>query len=92
VSRRKRNDPLNFREVIVKCPHGHELCSLVQTKTGGLYRDNSRIEPGRKIKVLCPACREDGRYPDYQASWETIDSALKAAWGTRDEGRVLKLH
>jgi hypothetical protein len=64
VSRRKRNDPLNFREVILKCPHDHELCSLVQTWTGRLYQDDNRIEPGEKIKALCPACREDGRYPD----------------------------
>jgi hypothetical protein len=91
MSRRKRNDPLNFREVILECPHGHQLCSLVQTSTGGLYRDNSGIEPGEKIKALCPACREAGRYPDYQAAWETIDTALKAAWDTRHERRVLKL-
>jgi hypothetical protein len=91
VSRRKRNDPLNFREVILKCPHDHELCSLVQTRAGGLYQDNSRIELGGKIKALCPACREDGRYPDYQASWETVNSALKAAWDTRDERHILKL-
>jgi hypothetical protein len=64
VSRRKRNDPLNFREVILKCHHDHELCSLVQTWTGRLYQDDNRIEPGEKIKALCPACREDGRYPD----------------------------
>ena len=92
MSRRKRNDPLNFREVILKCPHhDHDLCSLVQTRTGGLYQDDSRIEPGEKIKVLCPACREDGRYPDYQVSWETINSALKAAWDTRNERSILKL-
>ena len=92
MSRRKRHDPLNFREVILKCPHhDHDLCSLVQTRTGGLYQDDSRIEPGEKIKVLCPACREDGRYPDYQVSWETINSALKAAWDTRKERSILKL-
>jgi hypothetical protein len=68
VSRRKRNDPLNFRELVVKCPHGHELCSLLQTRHGSLYQDDRRIESGQKIKALCPACREEGRYPDYQAA------------------------
>lgn len=91
MSRRKKNDPLNFRELIVKCPHGHELCSLLQTRDGNLYRDEKRIESGRKIKALCPACREEGRFPDYQASWETVDGALKAAWDTRDERRTVNL-
>lgn len=32
-----------------------------QTWAGGLYQDDSRIEPGEKINAVCPACREIGR-------------------------------
>jgi hypothetical protein len=41
---------------------------LLQTRHGSLYQDDRRIESGQKIKALCPACREEGRYPDYQAA------------------------
>jgi hypothetical protein len=44
-------DPLNFRGVILECPHGHQLCSLVQTWAGACIRTTVALNPARRSKL-----------------------------------------
>jgi hypothetical protein len=102
MSRRKQRAALHA-ELILQCPHGHELGSIVATRTSGPHRldeplrdrKDSPFRPlviGEKIKALCPACKEAGRHPDYQASWETVQKEITAGLGdTQSEQRILKL-
>ncbi len=91
MSRRKQRSA-TYGELILQCPHGHELCSYLLTRQGDLYRDDRRTQPGEKIKAQCPACREEGRFPDYQASWAVVAEQLQQQLrDTRSERRFLKL-
>lgn len=101
MSRRVRREAVNFAEVVLKCPHGHSLCSVVATDSGiwrlnaplrdGQSSASERVTTGEKIKARCPACRAAGRQPDYQASWGAVAAELAIARDTRCERRVLEI-
>lgn len=91
-----------FGQLILECPHGHSLGAIVLTAMGSVYvldrrvSDNKRsdaqqLTPGEKVKAMCQACREAGRYPDYQASWATVAEELKRQRDdTRSEQSVFR--
>lgn len=85
-----KSEPLNYRELICKCPKGHLLGTITQTRTGvwwgarplrdGRQVETSALPTGEKVKARCTACRMGA---DYQASWATVSEKLAEARNTR---------
>jgi hypothetical protein len=101
MSRRKDRAGINYGQLILQCPHGHPLGAVVlhgstYSRLDGPLRDNVevpsyRLPIGEKVKARCPACHEEGRRPDYQASWKTVVQLLQVERDTPSEQRTLKL-
>jgi len=104
MSRRKVRPHATFGQLVIECPHGHVVGAVIMSRSGDLYRlerpltDNAPTAPlvpliaDDKIKVLCPACRDAGRFPDYQASLAVVQERLNQQRDdVRSEHAVLKL-
>ncbi|MGH3968123.1 MAG: hypothetical protein ACRET2_05305 [Steroidobacteraceae bacterium] len=57
----------------------------------GQESQSERIPSGQKVTARCPACRDAGRQPDYQASWTTVERELAIARNTRCERRTITI-
>lgn len=90
MSRRKVRPHATFGQLILECPHGHPVGAIIKSLRGDLYRldrpitdktpsgDMLPLLTEDKVKVQCPACRDAGRFPDYQASMAVVQEHLDA--------------
>jgi hypothetical protein len=103
MSRRKLRKDTTFGQLVLQCPHGHALGALVMTRFGDIHRidqpltdetPEAQLQPltlEDKVKVDCPACRESGRRPDYQASVALVTELLQLQLAdTHSEHRTFK--
>lgn len=104
MSRRKVRPHATFGQLVLKCPHGHTVGAVLMSRHGDLYRlehpltdkiptaEMLPLVTDEKLKVQCPACREAGRFPDYQASLSVVRERLEAQRAdVRCEHAVLQL-
>ncbi len=76
-------------ELRLLCPHLHPVGSLVLnpggrfvmlTAAAPLHKSHAvpatRIEAGEKLHVQCAVCKREGRWPDYQASYDSFVGLL----------------
>lgn len=105
MSRRKARPHSLFGQLVLECPHGHNVGAVILSRTGQLYRLEHPLSASTptaemlplatddKIKVRCPACRDAGRFPDYQASLDVVKARLSAQRDdANSEHAVLKLN
>lgn len=70
-----------YSSLRVVCPYGHLLGKVTKNSDHfvvgrGLSTDQDVAEEHRKLRADCRSCREEGRRPDYQSSWQRARERL----------------